>query len=769
MFSVSTVQLGWISSAINYCYDHLLSPVFEVISGLMTEILKVFFEYALLPILEVVLGASIEFIGTIFANFIYGELYKLTKLLLWCLDAVEKIFRLFAGIDSVYVVDTSGQYVESGSFIYTLLTSNEIVTALFGIMAASFVLCFLVAIIATVKAMFETEISGNNKRPVGKVLRLTANALLRLILIPIMSLFLILLGDAILKSIDMATNPDQVTISNVIFTMSTLDAVRTDDFDDAPFYNSTTRAAALSGAPEDVIKETSDFGLTDKYRSSFYYGARVNSIIPGVSSLKRDVLRIVLETFDIRRIDYMIAVGCTIMFIYVFGTLAVAMIARAFDVILLILVEPFFAASIPLNDGEKFQKWQDVFMARLGSCYATVAAVNIYLSVIQLILSNKIAFFGPGTTPGVVYLVNLLFVLAGGYTITKAGPIITGIISYDAGTREAETMESGARFTAASMSFVTYPYRKLVSFAFERTTDKMAEGISEMIAGRTGAGDISAQPGKGDAYGAKNKIDSKGTGFDGKKKEDPNISLKNDDSDSILKKESLENQLDKILDEKEDLQNKTQNQELFDDENKQEENELKSLFDNEDKKDDELKSLFDNEDKKDDELKSILDNVEKEDDEYKSLFDSDNDQENSLVKELLEDENKNKQNDDMKKLLDDAFKDSENELDKDFKQNANLFGTKPEDYEYMLMGGKDNELYDPTDYVWIGQQDAENRDRTEKEKMDEYFKTQFEENSLFAAESGTGLDLDGDGLVSGSINDYQTDSNGNQNDSNDES
>ncbi len=511
MYVRAFVQLGFLQKCLDWIYDHILSPVFDFMKNLLNTLFKTLFENVFLPLLELQYKLAIEMIVALLENFIYDLLYGIMRTLLWVLDAVEKTFRLFGGLLPVYTRQADGSVRESGSFLLTIFRNNYIITALLGMIAASFVLCFLVSLIATAKSIFDMEEDNNKRRTASKVLRLTANALLRLILIPIMALFMILLGDAILKSIDMATNPSQTSISNIVFTMGTLDAVRTKDFSDAAYYNSTTRAAALSGASQEIIDSTNDFGLKDKYRKTFYEGDKLSN-----GTLKRDDITVVLQTFDIRKIDYMITIGGAILFIYIFGVMAISMISRAFDLVLLLLVEPFFAAYMPLDDGAHFQEWQETFIGRLVSCYGMVVGVNVYLGVIELIFSNKVSFFGPGTTPGVVYVVNLIFAAAGAYCIIQAGPMITGIMSEKAGSRELEGISAGTTITTAVMGAAAYPFKKAADKFFGWASEKAGDEIANML-DTTGRRPNSA-PGKGDAYGQP-RSDSPGIGsqFNGKK------------------------------------------------------------------------------------------------------------------------------------------------------------------------------------------------------------------------------------------------------------
>ena len=487
MYGRTIVQLGWLSSCVNYVYKHAIAPVVDAVTNLVSSMLEVLINDVFLPLLELQCGLQIEFVKAVLANIIYNYLYKLSRTLLWCLDSVENTFRVFAGLDPVYVQGADGVQRESGSLLLALFKNSTVQGALMGMIAIGFVLCFLIAVLSAAKAMGDMGIDGEKSMTAGKVMQMTFKAVIKMLLIPVMSLFFILLGNAVLKSIDLATGYDQVHISDVIFTMSTLDAVR-DDYDDADFYNASTRSAALATASQDVIDSVSDYGLTDKYRNSYYRGDTQQSVDSkyihvGYQKKKRDLLHEVLETFDIRRIDYIVTIGGSILFIYVMGMLALSMISRAFDVILLLLVEPFFAAMMPLDEGEKFNQWQEVFFGKLISGYGLVVAMNLYLRICTLLYSNKIAFFGEGTTESVIFLVNLLFVLIGAYSIMKAGPLITSIMSSEAGSNEAESLDSGAQLVRASMSFVTYPVRKLSAYAFGVASDKLYTTLYEELSG----------------------------------------------------------------------------------------------------------------------------------------------------------------------------------------------------------------------------------------------------------------------------------------------
>ncbi|MBQ3789912.1 MAG: hypothetical protein II800_03145 [Lachnospiraceae bacterium] len=465
------VQLGILQDIFDWIFSNILAPVFKVVGEIVGAIFTVLFENFLLPLLELRLTLSLQIVRALLENFIYNLLFQVSRLLMWVLNAIERIFRTLAGLLPVYITDDNGKIVESGSLLLTLLRNKTITTALLGMITASVAFCFLIAIFATIRAA--GDMSG--KHPVGEVLRQTARSLLQLILIPFMALALVVLGDAVLQSIEIATGHNHIPVSDILFTMSTLDAVREDTYGDAVYYNVSTRSMAMSSKNAPDKSSVADFGLQDKYRKPFYTGEK-----------DRDNIIVVLETFDIRRMDYIISVGLTIVFIFLFGIMSINMASRIFDCLLLLLVEPFFAAAIPLDEGEKFEKWKDLFLGRLISGYGMIVAMNLYLSVINLIFSGKIRFFGPKTTPAVEYLVEILFVAVGAFTMLKAGPVVTGIMSAQAGAREAEVQSSSQQAVTNVVSTLTAPVRRIAGEAISNGWQNIKSAISRATDGSVG-------------------------------------------------------------------------------------------------------------------------------------------------------------------------------------------------------------------------------------------------------------------------------------------
>ena len=216
------VQLGWLSRAVEYCYSHAIEPVFNALINLIGTIQRIMFENVLLPILQAALSVQVELVKAILSNIIYNMLFKVMNILLKVLDAIEGTFRTFAGLNPVFIWDQStGEMRKGNSLLVELFRTDHVQHILLFMIMTAFALTFLVSIVATIKSIGDF----GEHRPVNKVLRLMGRALGRLILIPFISLFLVVLGDQLLKAIDVATNAARAPVSNIVFTMSTLDAV----------------------------------------------------------------------------------------------------------------------------------------------------------------------------------------------------------------------------------------------------------------------------------------------------------------------------------------------------------------------------------------------------------------------------------------------------------------------------------------------------------------------------------------------------------------
>ncbi len=430
-----TVQLNWFDDICdkvsNFVKQNIWYKISDAVSQAATWISDTWNNLivdALEKFAKTVLNGILEII---FARF-----YAFQTTVLLVLDCIEDCFDVVSGISPVYRM-TNGTY-KPMTLLSALFAEPSIKRMMAAMIGVGMVLCIFCAILATVKSMMEMD--GRQSKPVSHVLRQTAKAMLYFILVPLIATFMLSLSGAILNTIDdaFAAGKGKTTVARTIFTVASLDAIDTDKHPEAKNYN-----ASYTGTKPD------DFGVMDKYRKEFYLISDSEDM-PAYANPFR-----VKNTFTFRGIDYVIGIGLGIYFNIVLGMVLFIFICRIFEVIVLLITEPFFIAMMPLDDGEHFKSWSSLFLGKLFGGYGMVVAMRLYLLVAGMLFSNTISFVKPGSNGATVqnYLIKLLFLAGGAMGIRAIGPLVTSILSQTAARTEQEEAAIGARYGGMVASF----------------------------------------------------------------------------------------------------------------------------------------------------------------------------------------------------------------------------------------------------------------------------------------------------------------------------
>lgn len=414
--------MGLFSAIFNWIFDKILSPVLNFISGLLETVLGWIFNNVLGPLLQAVLWPIIEGTIKLILEVLSGVLYSIFADLLVLINSMQNAFDFFSGVKEVTVQQANG-----GSYRATLLMAlfrqPAVQKAFLIILIFSIFLCLTLSVLAVARA--SVDMDGERHRNVSRVMKSTAEAVFRFLLIQFSCLFVLLLGGAVLNAVKVANQYSviqeiggnekaDIRISNILFVISSLDA-------------------AKPGTPDrnlsDLNKEDSSaeaISILSGNRGKFYRGL----LDP---TKKSDVE----PYFKLSKIDYLIGYGMGLFFVVVLGVALCKFMTRIFEVLLLFIVSPFFVAMMPLDDGEKLRGWQDLFVGKIFSGYGMVIAMQIYLILCPYVMSGNV-IFGKTSAEG-DYLIKLLFIAGGAFAILKAGSTMTSLMSQAAGMREMET------------------------------------------------------------------------------------------------------------------------------------------------------------------------------------------------------------------------------------------------------------------------------------------------------------------------------------------
>lgn len=175
-------------------------------------------------------------------------------------------------------------------------------------------------------------------------------------------------------------------------------------------------------------------------------------------------LSVVKRYYDLSEMNFFVGIAGGLVILVMFVMSAVMFVQRIFDIILLYIVSPASVSTIPLDDGGRFRIWREMLVSKVLSAYGIILSMNIFFLVVPQI--SQITFFGNAFKGGIV---QLLFVIGGAFSITKANMIIAQLTGSNAGMQEMQQMMSNVH---SGMHMV-------------HTAGRVAAGAAGMIVGGT--------------------------------------------------------------------------------------------------------------------------------------------------------------------------------------------------------------------------------------------------------------------------------------------
>lgn len=355
-----------------------------------------------------------------FFGWIYDIFYTLQKSICYLLDFIRDIFCKLAGIETVKI-DGSEEEILSH-----FILSPEIRNAFLGVLLVGVILLFVFVIIAIIKS---EAADPQHKKTKGQILVKSLQSFIIFLLIP----FLLIAG----------IMPANVVVGAIHASMtgSMLDG---------------NTASTIGGQ----ILVTSGY---DAYIGPAGSRAEIERMFI-TGQLDYNSLSVVKRYYDLSEMNFFVGIAGGLVILVMFVMSAVMFVQRIFDIILLYIVSPASVSTIPLDDGGRFRIWREMLVSKVLSAYGIILSMNIFFLVVPQI--SQITFFGNAFKDGIV---QLLFVIGGAFSITKANMIIAQLTGSNAGMQEMQQMMSNVH---SGMHMV-------------HTAGRVAAGAAGMIIGGT--------------------------------------------------------------------------------------------------------------------------------------------------------------------------------------------------------------------------------------------------------------------------------------------
>ena len=334
-----------------------------------------------------------EWLSDVFFGWIYDVFYTLQKSICYLLDFIRDIFCKLAGIETVNIGGSQEEILTH------FILSPEIRNAFLGVLLVGVILLFVFVIIAII----ESEAADpQHKKTKGQILVKSLQSFVIFLLIP----FLLIAG---------------IMLANVV--VGAIHASMTGSMVDG------NTASTIGGQ----ILVTSGY---DAYIGPAAIRAEIERMFI-TGQLDYNSLSVVKQYYDLSEMNFFVGITGGLVILVMFVMSAVMFVQRIFDIILLYIVSPASVSTIPLDDGGRFRIWREMLVSKVLSAYGIILSMNIFFLVVPQI--SQITFFGNAFKDGIV---QLLFVIGGAFSITKANMIIAQLTGSNAGMQEMQQMMS---------------------------------------------------------------------------------------------------------------------------------------------------------------------------------------------------------------------------------------------------------------------------------------------------------------------------------------
>lgn len=324
-------------------------------------------------------------------GWVYELLYTLQKSIAYIIDFIREIFLKLVGIETVKINGSEEDLLSH------FLLSKGVSNAFWGVFLVGVILLFVFVIIAIVKSELA---EGQQKRTKGQIIAKSLQSFLTFLLIP----FLLLAGIVLVNTVMSAINGSMS--GNLL---------------------SGSSQTCLGGQ----ILVTSGY---DAYIGPTGERANIEQMFIS-GQLDYNSLSTVKSYYDLGNMNFFIGIASGLVILVMFVMSAISFIQRIFDIVLLYIVSPASAATIPLDDGQRFKLWREMLISKVLGGYGIVLSMNLFFLIVPQI--SAISFFDSNLKNGIV---QLLFVIGGAFAVTKANMVISQLTGNNAGGQEAQQM-----------------------------------------------------------------------------------------------------------------------------------------------------------------------------------------------------------------------------------------------------------------------------------------------------------------------------------------
>lgn len=109
---------------------------------------------------------------------------------------------------------------------------------------------------------------------------------------------------------------------------------------------------------------------------------------------------------------------------------------RLINIVLLYLISPIIIATIPLDDGKRWENWKDITTAKITTAGGNIISLYAFLYIINVFGNSILGANVVGVSKDLLNVIYLFIVIGGAFVCAKGGTLMASIISANQGQQE---------------------------------------------------------------------------------------------------------------------------------------------------------------------------------------------------------------------------------------------------------------------------------------------------------------------------------------------
>lgn len=366
-------------------------------------------------------------------------LYSITKIILRLTDGLMDCANMICGIDPV-LIDGN----ETDFLTYLLRSDSAIFAFKVAAILAMLVLVFFI-IFAIIRSMVKEKPDGSP----GQIMVKGLKCFLLFLFVPTIMIAAVWIGNAFMQAMYHATLNGGASIGSYLFAEFAKDGGMDPDI-----------AAKFASGELSYLSTSTVSNYMDLNDFSFVFSWLAGGVI-----------------------------------LFSIAASMIIFIDRFISIVVLFIVSPFSISTSVIDDGAHFKLWRDQVLIKFLTGYGMIIALNVYGMIVSLIINPALVFF-PGS--GFLnFLMKLLLIAGGAFTLRKSMALIGNLVSSGAGSAELRdnALTAGGVFgrVKSILGAPFAPAKSIIRDALQlKSRDLAAKGLGMIGLGLGGPGGSSA-------------------------------------------------------------------------------------------------------------------------------------------------------------------------------------------------------------------------------------------------------------------------------------